>query len=79
MWKILFLFQIILTSLSFFFECWVIFNLYFSLSEEDIIEDEQLQKFGIYVKSSKLMQQLVRSPHEAKALLQVSFIHKNKL
>ncbi|EFO23469.1 apical junction molecule protein 1 [Loa loa] len=41
-----------------------------SLSEDEIIEDGQLQKSGIYVRSNELMQQLVRDPHEAEALLQ---------
>ncbi|KAK6112564.1 hypothetical protein QQG55_48175 [Brugia pahangi] len=41
-----------------------------SLSEGKINEDGQVQKSGIYVKSNELMQQLVRDPYEAEALLQ---------
>uniref|UniRef100_A0A0R3S1S4 MYND-type domain-containing protein n=1 Tax=Elaeophora elaphi TaxID=1147741 RepID=A0A0R3S1S4_9BILA len=41
-----------------------------SLSEGETIDDEQMQKSGIYVKSNELMQQMVQDPHEAEALLQ---------
>ncbi|VDM13614.1 unnamed protein product [Wuchereria bancrofti] len=47
-----------------------------SLSEGRIYEDGQVQKSGIYVKNNELMQQLVRDPYEAEALLQVSEQHK---